>query len=130
MNKLYQYFLIATSFFLALPAKAGWQEGIGIINDPTVVTLPGAGPAAMSPVAILLLFLLWLIKIFMILAVISFVIAGVIFLVSTVNPGLRERAKDAVTYSIIAIVVAFSSIVIIATILGVLTGGLILDFLI
>lgn len=134
MKKIKSIFTLLVSnlflFIMSLKANAaekGWSAGMGIINDPTEVTLPG-GDYGPGPVWILLSSFLWLLKIFIILAVISFVIAGITFLVSTINPNLRERAKDGVTYSIIAIIVAFAGILVLATVLAILSGGAFLDY--
>ncbi len=117
-----------TFFATTLYVKASWTAGMEVINNPLEVTLPG-GSFAPGPIWILLSLFLWLLKIFMILGVISFVIAGIVFLVSTVNPELRERAKNIVTYSIIAIIIGFSGILILVTILSILTGASGIDYL-
>lgn len=111
--------LLSTTLF----ANANWEAGMDLVNG---MTLPG-GSYGPGPIWILLSFFLWLLKIFIILSIISFVITGILFLVSGLNPGMRERAKEGLTYSIIAIAVAFSGILVLATVLAVLSGGAFLD---
>lgn len=111
--------LLSTTIF----ASANWETGMNLVNG---MALPG-GDYGPGPIWILLSFFLWLLKIFVILSIISFVITGLLFLISGLNPGLRERAKEGLTYSIIAIAVAFSGILVLATVLAVLSGGAFLD---
>ena len=117
-------FPISIAFFLqSFRVKASWDEGMDLVNE---TNLPGGG--LVGPIWILISFFLWLLKIFIILAIISFVITGITFLFSGMNPDLRNRAKDGLTYSIIAIAVAFSGILVLGTTLAILSGGAFLDY--
>lgn len=66
--------------------------------------------------------LIWLLGIFTILAVLSFVISGVLFLFAGANKNLADKAKDGVTYSIIGIVVALIGYIIIQLIFDLLNA--------
>lgn len=66
--------------------------------------------------------LIWLLGIFTILAVLSFVISGVMFLFAGANKNLADKAKDGVTYSIIGIVVALIGYIIIKLIFDLLNA--------
>lgn len=71
---------------------------------------------------VILTLLLWLLAIFTFLCVISFIIAGIMFLAAGSDPKLTENAKSAVKYSIIGIVVGLSGYVIINFISTTLSG--------
>jgi hypothetical protein len=57
-------------------------------------------------------FLFWLLAIFAILGVVGFVIAGIIYLVSTGDETMIGRAKTAMMYSIVGIIIGLSGFLI------------------
>lgn len=57
--------------------------------------------------------LLWILRIFTLLAVISFVVTGIMFLMSGSNTAMAEKAKAGVGYSIIGIVVGLIGYIVI-----------------
>jgi hypothetical protein len=67
--------------------------------------------------------LFWLLAIFAILGVVGFVIAGIIYLVSTGDDTMITRAKTAMNYSIIGIVVGLSGFLIMQAVSMLLSGG-------
>jgi len=60
--------------------------------------------------------LVWILGIFGVLAIISFVVSGIQYLVSAGNEKVAETAKRHMTYSIVGVVVALSGFVIIRAI--------------
>ncbi len=95
-------------FFIATKSLAffgGWDNGMFLIED---FGLPNANPEN-----IIINLLEWLLLIFTILAVISFVIAGIMFLMAGSNKEMYERAKNAVTYSIIGVTVGIIGYIVI-----------------
>jgi len=65
----------------------------------------------------------WLLGILGIGAIISFVIAGIIYLTAAGDEGKTEKAKNMMTYAIVAVVVALIGYVVVNTISGLLGGG-------
>lgn len=57
--------------------------------------------------------LTWILTIFGLLAVIGFVISGIMYIISSGNDKTMEKAKNAMTYCIIGVVVALSGLIII-----------------
>lgn len=64
----------------------------------------------------------WLLNIFTFIAVISFIVTGIMFLFSGSNPDMREKAKSGVVYSIIGIAIGLSGYVILKTISEIFQG--------
>lgn len=76
-----------------------------------------------TPIEVILLnFMYWILGIFGFLAVISFVIAGIQYILAAGNPDAAKRAKQNVMYSIIGIVVALSGLIVIYAVSGFLEG--------
>jgi hypothetical protein len=61
-------------------------------------------------------FMLWALGIFGILAIIGFVISGIMYIVSAGSEDTMKKAKQAMVYSIIGVVVALSGLVAIVAI--------------
>lgn len=93
---------------------ADWSTGIGTAGT---FALPNA-----MPENILINFLLWLTYILTIIAVLAFVISGIMFLTSGGNSEQTGRAKEFVKYSIIGIIVSLSGYIIIRLIDDILMG--------
>ncbi len=105
--------ILSLSLFLGLLSplliiKANWDTGITAAGG---FNLPSA-----SIYEIITNFLLWLLAIFTILAVISFVITGIMFFTAGANTENAEKAKKMVTYSIIGITVGLSGYIIVGLI--------------
>jgi hypothetical protein len=66
--------------------------------------------------------LFWILTIFGLLAVIGFVISGVMYIVSAGSEDTMKTAKRAMIYSIVGVLVALSGLVIIYAITGLLDG--------
>lgn len=95
--------------------NAGWLTGYDMARDSSNLPENYVGN-------VILTLLLWLLAIFTFLCVISFVIAGIMFLAAGSDPKLAENAKSAVKYSIIGIAVGLSGYVIINFISTTLEG--------
>jgi cytochrome bd-type quinol oxidase subunit 2 len=65
----------------------------------------------------------WLLLIFGFLGVIGFVIAGIMYLVAAGDDSLAERAKNAMKYSIIGIIVGLGGLVVIQAVAIALEGN-------
>ena len=65
----------------------------------------------------------WLLSIFAVVGIIGFVIAGIIYLVSTGDDDMVTRAKAAMRWSIVGIIVGLSGLVIMQAVLMMLSGS-------
>lgn len=92
-----------------------WQ-GVGNLPDP------GAGGSGHPIADVLNRVLMWLLGIFGFLAVISFIIAGILYLTAQGEPSRVEQAKKAVYFGIIGTVVGLIGLVAITTIDKLLRG--------
>ncbi len=112
------FWLISFSFFgtmqLSLAdCEEGFQEEAGVCM-PTTTGL--ADPSATDPhpiTTVAITVMNWILGIFGVLAVIAFVIAGIIYLTSAGDEDRAQQAKRAMTYSIIGVIVALMGLVII-----------------
>lgn len=79
-----------------------------------IIPIAHAGVIADAPPISQLLYNIFtfLLSVFGIIAIIGLVIAGLIYLMSAGNENMLEKAKKAMTYSIIGIVVALAGIII------------------
>jgi hypothetical protein len=68
-------------------------------------------------------FLSWLLAIFGLVALIAFIVSGIIYMTSAGNEAQAETAKKAFVYSTIGIIVGLSGYVVISTIDALLSGG-------
>jgi ribose/xylose/arabinose/galactoside ABC-type transport system permease subunit len=113
--------IFLSSLFLGLLSplvviKADWLDGLSVANS---FALPNQ-----SIYSIIINFLEWLLMIFTILAVLSFVITGIMFFMAGANADNAEKAKKMVTYSIIGIVVGLSGYIIISFLDSVLLANI------
>lgn len=67
--------------------------------------------------------LFWLLAIFGIVGIIGFVISGILYLVSSGDDGMITKAKTAMKWSIIGIIVGLSGFVIMQAVMGLLGGA-------
>jgi len=98
-----------------------WESVMGPWSG--VGNLPDPGPGQGHPIAdVLTRVLNWLLAIFGALAIISFIIAGVLYLTAQGDSRTIERAKKAVTFGIIGIAVGLIGLVVVRTIDSLLRG--------
>ena len=102
-NKLFWLAISSAVFVSNLSAGAQWNP-----SDLSSSQLPNA-----SIHDILYNILLWLLAIFGVIGVIGFVIAGIIYLTAAGDDSRIEKAKKAMEYSIIGIIVGLAGLVII-----------------
>jgi heme/copper-type cytochrome/quinol oxidase subunit 2 len=93
---------------------ANWTTGI---SEAGTLDLPNA-----DIYDIVVNLLLWLLMMFTVLAILAFVIAGIMFLTAGASADNAEKAKHMVGYSILGIVIGLSGYIIISLIDGVLMG--------
>lgn len=121
MRKLRYFIFAATSVFIAnAKAVAFPQCESGFDLDPSGVCMPnGTGLSENTAFDVLSTFLNWALAILAIIAVIAFVIAGIQYITSAGNENQIETAKRNLTWSIVGLAIALSSIVVLKTIAGI-----------
>lgn len=118
MNKIKNAFYGATTAVIALaPALASAQVSVGKSN---------AGLSGLQGESITILvrnLMYWLFGILGFLAVIGFVISGVLYLTAAGDEDQIGKAKNAMMYSIIGVIVAMLGLVIFSAVQNFFTGG-------
>lgn len=117
MNKLFLRFTAyAISgfivFFVATPllVSADWTDGLSLAG------IFSGLPTILEVDQVIFNVLQWLLRIFTFLAVISFIVNGLMFILSGGNTDMATRAKKGVAYSIIGVAVGLSGYIILAQI--------------
>lgn len=108
-NKI-TFFLVVFLLGFVIFGNLAHGSGSGV-NIPTDTGLPGG-----TIKGVLTNLLMWLLSIFGILAIISFVISGIQYLMATGDDKSMETAKRNMTYSIIGIVIALSGFIVVQAI--------------
>lgn len=111
---VYAVFAVALA---AAPAVAGAQWGLGKGNAE------GSGLPSDSIFNIIMRTMNWLLAILGFIGIIGFVISGILYLTAAGDESQAEKAKNAMTYSIIGIIVALMGWVIIRAISSWLSAG-------
>ena len=101
--------VLAFSFLYIPTTSAGVMEKLDTISQNT--NLPKS-----DVVDVLSNFLRWALEIFGILAVLAFIISGVIYLTAAGNTTQIEKAKKAMQWSIIGVVVGLGGAILVQTI--------------
>jgi hypothetical protein len=104
MNKIKSIIIFVFFFSVPLLAYAQWDPGM---------VAPFSGLPSSSVYSIIYNVLFWILGIFGMLAVIGFVISGIMYIASAGNEDSMRKAKNAMVYSIIGVVVALSGLVVI-----------------
>ena len=73
--------------------------------------------------SVLVTFMTWLLYILGTLAIIAFVISGIMYLTSAGNDDQIDRAKEYMIWSIVGVIVAFSGLIIVTAIASFLSGS-------
>lgn len=102
-------------FFIPLAARA---EGWSLSN------IQGYGLPDRSISTIVTNLLSWLLVMFGVVGVIGFVIAGIMYLVAAGNDDVISRAKTAMQWSIVGIIVGLGGLVVIRAVEAMLSAGL------
>lgn len=119
-NKMKTKLILATTLsMLFFPAAVWGVTGFTLSNDYDLPegTITEIATSIMS----------WLLGIFAVLGVMGFVISGIIYLTSAGDENAISRAKQAMVYSILGIIVGLSGYLIIVAVQSML-GGSTIDF--
>jgi cytochrome bd-type quinol oxidase subunit 2 len=101
----------------------GIGSGSGSGNGWNLGTLSGFGLPAGSITGIVINILNWILMIFGVVGIIGFVISGLMYLLAAGDDNMIERAKEAMKYSIIGVLVGLAGFVIIQSIAAILSVG-------
>ncbi len=112
MKKIKLFFASAVLFLMPLVSLAQWNP-----DSLTSSNLPSS-----SIYDIIKNLLTWILSIFGLLAVIGFIIAGIMYIISSGDDDAMKKAKKAMTYSIIGVIVALSGLVVIFAVDSALSG--------
>lgn len=118
MKNIFTILFLASMAFASTVSAATVRDTTEIINN----TADKAGVPKNTADGLLTDFLMWLLAIFTLLAVISFIVSGLMFLFSGADKNLADKARSGVSYSIIGIVVALSAYIVIFLINSILSG--------
>jgi len=99
-----------------------WESVMGPWSGVGGVPDPGGGSSGHPIAEVLTRALLWLLGIFGALAVISFIVAGVMYLMAGGDSSMIERSKKATVYGIIGLVVGLIGLIIVRLIDKLLRG--------
>jgi hypothetical protein len=99
-----------------------WESVMGNWTGVGGAPDPGAGGSGHPIADVLTRALMWLLGIFGLLAIICFVVAGVLYLSAQGDPTRIEKAKKATIYGVIGVVVGLIGLVVIRTIEKLLRG--------
>ncbi len=117
-------FLTLASTALAQEINAGVISGIKSVGFIAAVGALIAFVPFASASSVLGTLLNWLLSIFTFIAVISFIITGIMFIFSGSNPELKTQAKSGLVYSIIGIAIGISGWIILGTIANLMGGSI------
>ena len=110
MKKIY---LITTLISSALLPKAALA--IDVINSNAVPAAVSGGPSVNQLISNIISILIYVVGI---ASVIVIIIGGIMYVVSAGNPDSVKKAKDAILYAVIGLVVAFSAFAIVNFVIG------------
>ncbi|MDO8565884.1 MAG: pilin [Candidatus Moranbacteria bacterium] len=126
-------YAVTATVLVAAPFMVGAQTGIpaaGTIATPdstgfnvSKATTSTTGLANKSVYSIIGTFMNWLLGLVGVLAVIAFVISGILYLTAAGNEEQVEKAKGIMTYAIIGLVVALLGLVIVNAVAGLTSAG-------
>jgi len=118
-QKKYRAKIISVFLFTFFLAAAKTQTALGQWDKSK---LTGTQLPSTSLTDIISKFALWLLGIFGFIAVIGFVISGIIYLISAGDEDAQERAKRAMIYSITGVIVGLVGVVVIYAVGNLLSG--------
>lgn len=108
---------------LAMPVIASAQFG-QVPSGSQYETVATTGGLTTNNIGMILVRIMnWVLGILGIGAIISFVIAGILYLTAAGDESKTEKAKGMMTYAIVAVVVALVGYVVINTVVGLLGSG-------
>jgi len=113
MNKLKNTIVASLILFAPLLTYAQWNPG-------SAASSSGLPEGSIYDIVHNIMY--WILGIFGVLAVIGFVISGIMYIISSGNEDTMKHAKDAMIYSIIGVVVALSGLIVIYAVDNALRG--------
>jgi hypothetical protein len=114
---LFILFLVAVSGLILFSgqADANWNSGLRIITEQSEL------PDETADI-VLINIMMWVLRIFIPLAIISFVATGIMYLFAGSNAQLAEKAKKGVWFSIIGVAVGLIALIVIQLFLNLYQG--------
>lgn len=100
-----------------------WESVMGPWTGTGNLPDPGAGSEGHPIAEVLDRFLMWLLGIFGFLAIIAFIVAGVLYFTAQGDPRQIEKAKKATIYGVVGIVIGLIGLIVLKTIDSLLRGG-------
>jgi hypothetical protein len=120
-NKIYGMITLA---FLIFPAMVGAADTTTTTTGKwNVSSLSSYGLPSGTLTTIITNILLWLLFMLGIVGVIGFVVSGIMYLISTGDQTMIDRAKKGMTYSIVGVIVGLAGVVIIQAVNSILGGS-------
>ena len=117
MKKIF-YHMVSTTLLFPVVAQAqgwtGWQD----VQKNMAPGLP-----ASKTVDIVANFMQWILGVFGFIGIIGFVVAGIWYLTAAGDETQIERAKKAMIYSIVGVIVGFVGLLVVLAVLTWLRGG-------
>lgn len=111
-----KYLFRLTSFFLAL--------FFVVSSASAAVTLPsGTGLSSDDLATVITRLTNWILGIFGFLAIISFLVSGIMYFLAAGDDKAQEKAKKQMTWSIVGVVIGLSGLVVITAINLILSGS-------
>ncbi|MDD3498341.1 MAG: pilin [Candidatus Moranbacteria bacterium] len=113
-------FCLSVSAQVTCPDEQNWDNSTGVCI-PTQTGLPS--PEGDDPLAIVIInFMMWLLGILGFIAIIGFVIAGIMYMTSAGDDDRIKTAKNAMKWSIVGVIVALMGFVILQAVDALLSG--------
>lgn len=111
-----------------MKTKLFYLLSLGVLFSPGVLSaqlsLPTGTNLPASPITVVILALMqWLLMIVAVIAIIAFVISGILYLTAAGNETQAEKAKNALIYSIIGVIVAMLGMIVLVAVRAWLAGA-------
>lgn len=121
-NKIFEKIIIAVIIFVSFFPLLTFGQSI-VPENVSGVVIPDTGQGNPQTITqIVTNFMRWILGIFGMLAVIAFVIAGILYITSAGNQEQAQKAKRAMVYSIVGVVVGLMGVVVIKAVEGFISG--------
>lgn len=114
MKKMFMYVMAAMLVLAPIAVSAQFQPGYD--ESPDNASVGASGLSEISIRDMITLIMNWLLYLLAALAVLGFVLAGILYITAAGDEGKTEKAKGLITYSIIGLVVALLGLVIVRTV--------------
>lgn len=114
MKKMFMYVMAA--MLVLAPIAVSAQYTAGYDTNPDNASIGSTGLSEITVRGMITLIMNWLLYLLAALAVLGFVIAGILYITAAGDEAKTEKAKGLITYSIIGLVVALLGLVIVRTV--------------